>query len=113
MFTEEELRGLVFEEMELFISSLRKVSDTAPEHIVEAERNYYRKLFFTPPAAVEAKPDTKAHDALEGLVEQLVAKRNVAREAKDWAESDAIRDMLVSSGIKIEDSPSGTKWSIK
>ena len=110
----DELVQRTLEEMELFIDSLRKVSDNAPEHIVEAERNYYRKLFFQPPAPIVNDLGSKKQvEALDALVATLILKRSQARAAKNWSESDAIRDMLVSSDIQIEDSPSGTKWSIK
>jgi cysteinyl-tRNA synthetase len=39
----------------------------------------------------------------------LVAERNAAREARDWARSDAIRDELVEKGWRIDDTPEGTR----
>ncbi len=46
-------------------------------------------------------------------VEQLIAARKQARAEKDWAKSDAIRDELDALGVTIEDSPEGTRWSMK
>lgn len=43
-------------------------------------------------------------------VEQLIAQRNIARAGKDFAESDRIRDTLLSMGIAIKDGPAGTDW---
>jgi cysteinyl-tRNA synthetase len=40
----------------------------------------------------------------------LLAAREAARAAKDWAESDKIRDELLQAGIGIRDTPSGTVW---
>jgi cysteinyl-tRNA synthetase len=40
----------------------------------------------------------------------LVAERVAARKAKNWAESDRIRDALVAEGVVLEDSPAGTIW---
>ena len=37
----------------------------------------------------------------------LVEKRKVAREAKDWAESDRIRDILKEKGYQVKDSKDG------
>ncbi len=47
---------------------------------------------------------------LEDEIEGLIARRNAARAAKDFAESDRIRDELLGRGIVLEDSPQGTVW---
>jgi len=45
-------------------------------------------------------------------VKGLLADRAAAREAKDWARADAIRDQIKSAGIEVEDTPTGPKWSV-
>jgi cysteinyl-tRNA synthetase len=40
--------------------------------------------------------------------EALVAQRDAARAAKNWAEADRLRDELVARGWVVEDGPSGT-----
>jgi hypothetical protein len=47
------------------------------------------------------------------LVEGLLELRVNARDAKDFALADRIRDVLVTSGIEVMDTPDGSKWSIK
>jgi len=42
---------------------------------------------------------------------QLLSDRVAARSAKNWAESDRIRDLLALDGIAIHDSPTGQSWS--
>jgi cysteinyl-tRNA synthetase len=39
---------------------------------------------------------------------ELINKRNEARKNKDWAESDRIRDLLISKGYSVKDSKEGT-----
>ena len=50
--------------------------------------------------------------ALEGLISLAILQRQAARERKDFAASDAIRDGLSELGIIIEDTPQGPRWSI-
>jgi cysteinyl-tRNA synthetase len=45
-------------------------------------------------------------------VESLISARNAARTAKNWAESDRIRDELAAMGIKLTDSKDGTTWEV-
>ncbi|HSW65756.1 MAG TPA: cysteine--tRNA ligase [Bacillota bacterium] len=42
---------------------------------------------------------------------QLIADREQARTAKDWARSDQLRDQLASAGIAVRDTPFGSVWS--
>jgi cysteinyl-tRNA synthetase len=50
--------------------------------------------------------------ALDALVKGLIAQRDAARAAKDFARSDAIRDQLKAAGIVLEDAADGTHWSV-
>ena len=45
-------------------------------------------------------------------IEALVEVRNAARKAKNFAESDRIRDELAAMGVVIKDSKEGTTWEI-
>jgi len=53
-----------------------------------------------------------AERALGSLVESLIADRNAARAAKDFAAADRIRDELAAAGIAVEDGANGSHWSI-
>jgi cysteinyl-tRNA synthetase len=52
----------------------------------------------------------KGNDDLAAHVEQLIADRQAARKAKDFARADRIRDELKAEGIILEDTKDGVKW---
>lgn len=55
--------------------------------------------------------DAKGNDDADAArIDALVAQRMAARKAKEWAESDRIRDALAAEGVVLEDGPSGTIW---
>ncbi|GEK37380.1 cysteine--tRNA ligase [Enterococcus thailandicus] len=47
---------------------------------------------------------------LDEDIEQLIEERNQARQAKNFARSDEIRDLFKEKGIILEDTPQGTRW---
>jgi len=52
----------------------------------------------------------KAAELLAPEIEALIASRQEARKAKNFPESDRIRDLLAGKGIVLEDTPSGVRW---
>jgi cysteinyl-tRNA synthetase len=50
---------------------------------------------------------------LDADIEALIAARNAARKARNFAESDRIRDELLAKGIILEDGAGGTRWRRK
>jgi len=51
-------------------------------------------------------------DKLSGVIAILIALRKQARENKDWALSDQIRDELIALGIQLKDGKDGTIFSV-
>jgi cysteinyl-tRNA synthetase len=66
--------------------------------------------YFRESAAVQ---DSATAVLTESGIEDLLARRITAREARDWAEADRIRDELDAAGVVIEDGPAGTTWRRK
>jgi cysteinyl-tRNA synthetase len=60
-------------------------------------------------------PDAAVEDAWEEdpRIDGLLAERQAARAAKDWATADRIRDEFAAEGIEIVDSPEGPRWRRK
>jgi cysteinyl-tRNA synthetase len=51
-------------------------------------------------------------EILDGLISLALEQRTAARARKDFAASDAIRDSLTALGITIEDTPTGSRWTV-
>ena len=46
------------------------------------------------------------------LIEKIISLRKEARDNKNWAKSDEIRDILLKNKIQLKDSKEGTSWEI-
>ena len=57
---------------------------------------------WTPAAAADGPSDAE--------IDAAIAARQAARKAKDFKESDRIRDELKAKGVILEDGPKGTTW---
>ena len=51
-------------------------------------------------------------ELLDGLITLALEQRTAARVRKDFAASDEIRDSLTALGITIEDTPTGSRWTV-
>ena len=56
--------------------------------------------------------EDKVSTALEGTVNLLIEMRKKARDNKDFATSDVIRDQLLALGIQLKDGKDGTSFSL-
>ncbi len=59
-----------------------------------------------------AQSDSDLHDVVDGLVSVALDERSAARERRDFAAADAVRDRLREAGIVIEDTADGARWTI-
>jgi cysteinyl-tRNA synthetase len=46
-------------------------------------------------------------------IERLIEERKAARQRRDFAAADAIRETLAGRGVLLEDNPAGTRWKRK
>ena len=52
----------------------------------------------------------KEEEILDEEIENLIAERQAARKAKDFARADEIRGLLLDKGIELKDTREGVKW---
>lgn len=55
----------------------------------------------------------KAGKTIDGLMKMVLESRAAAKEARDWATSDKIRDALAALGIKVKDTKDGAEWTLE
>jgi cysteinyl-tRNA synthetase len=61
----------------------------------------------------ERPSEIPSEDLSAQLLEMLVELRGDARERRDWAQADRIRDRLKELGVMLEDTPAGTRWVVR
>jgi cysteinyl-tRNA synthetase len=93
------------------VSAGNKVADSERGPWVAVVRRMLAVLGLDP---VSQWPDPGANlrPALDTAVAIALDQRARAREAKDYAASDAIRDQLAEAGVLVEDTAGGQRWRL-
>jgi len=78
--------------------------------IDEVEAALYPELVAETARSAAPKVETKGGD---GVIDRLLAMRQEARKAKDFAKGDTIRALLIEAGVEVEDGAKGTRWTSK
>ena len=92
------------------INSVADGKESIASRDLERLRSVYM-IFVFELLGLRAPEKDKADDELAGkLMETILELRRQAKENKDWATSDRIRDMLGGMGIRIKDTKDGPVW---
>ncbi|MDL5048126.1 hypothetical protein QQ054_19105 [Oscillatoria amoena NRMC-F 0135] len=85
------------------------------ETITEADKTLLKQLFDTFLVDVLGlKEEEKGSDGLvEDLMQLIITLRKEARDKKDFATSDIIRDRLKEAGVQLKDGKEGTTFSVE
>jgi len=54
-----------------------------------------------------------AADVVDRLVALVLEERAAARQRKDFAAADRVRDSLLAAGVVVEDTPAGPRWTLE
>lgn len=86
------------------------------QQLDEPSLNFFKKqmhLYVYDVLGLKPEEETSGKmNQLEGVIKLLLDIRKSARDRKDWATSDLIRDELLKAGIIIKDGKEGTTWEI-
>mgnify|MGYP003959996665 FL=1 len=83
------------------------LSSTGAKSLIDLIRKFDHVL------AVLAMDSGLTVDIDAEFIDAKIVARKAARDNKDFASGDAIRDELVALGVELIDTPEGTKWKIK
>jgi cysteinyl-tRNA synthetase len=87
----------------------RKMSAVDARTVGEALEEFDRVLgVIALRRAEDAKPDVPVEE-----IEQLIEERKTAKQRREFARADQIRQSLAERGILLEDTPAGTRWKKK
>lgn len=97
----------------IFISEANRELDHAVANPALADQSGLeraREAFRMMDGVLDLVPEQGGDEDLAQWVEDRLAARRAARERRDFAAADAIRQELTARNILIEDGPSGTRW---
>jgi cysteinyl-tRNA synthetase len=95
------------------VNTLLNVDQPASQAALEAIDGLYREIGGQVLGIVPAQSDSSASAEREaGLIRLLIDLRTEARQHKDFAAADSIRERARALGVILEDSKDGTSWKI-
>lgn len=98
------------------IVNVAKEGQTAvTEAVIKEINNIFKEVVFDILGLTDEASDNSGNGqtaVIEGLMSFILEERKKARDSKDWAKSDLIRDRLATIGIKVKDTKQGgCEWS--
>ena len=95
-----------------FINSVKDASATISGDDKVRLQKIYNEFVLDVLGLEEEKVESNNNELLDYLINEKLIQRAEAKENKDYAKSDAIRDELASKGIVIKDSKEGATWEL-
>lgn len=82
-------------------------------HLSRLKKLYHDFVFDILGLKREAESGGKEHEVLGKVLDMVISIRTEAKQKKDWATSDKIRDELKAAGVNIKDTKEGYEWSVE
>ncbi len=110
-FNSPVLIAHLFEGVRIINSVSDKTASIGKEDLETLKRLMHTFVFDVLGLVDETKSGSGS-DVIEGLMKLILDIRKTARENKDWAMSDKIRDELKEAGVEIKDTKDGVEWRL-
>ncbi len=112
MNTQGRLQDFEEDVIHLRAAIANNVPDVVQSSIISQIRNRGLDVTFDKHLSITLIPLHHDADAFRKQVDALIEARTAARKAKNFAESDRIRDELAAMGVVLKDTKDGTTWEI-
>ena len=96
-----------------FINLLKEAKETLTDEDLKSFAKAMNAFVFDVLGLEDEKVSDSSNDKLEGTINMLIEMRKQARDNKNFALSDQIRDQLIVLGIQLKDGKEGTSFSIQ
>ena len=83
------------------------------ENLDKLKKIYHDFVFDVLGLKAEAETVSKDHEVLCKILDMVMAIRTEAKQKKDWATSDKIRDELKAAGVLVKDTKEGYEWELE
>lgn len=110
-FNSPVLIAHLFEGVRIINSVSDKTASISKEDLETLKRLMHTFVFDVLGLIDETKSGVGS-DVIEGLMKLILDIRKTARENKNWAMSDKIRDELKKAGVELKDTKDGVEWRL-
>lgn len=111
-FNTAQALGHIFELVKAVNKTLDEANISKKSLEVIDEVYSYLVMIIQDVLGVKLKLEVEVNNISVDLIELILELRRNAREEKNWALSDKIRDRLLELGIKIKDGKDKTTWTM-
>jgi cysteinyl-tRNA synthetase len=101
--------GLV-SEIQKFHNNQQPLESISASTLLRLQKSFQALIFDIFGLMDENNASDGSAELVDGLMEMIIEFRKEAREQKNWAKSDLIRDELLKLGLQIKDGKEGASW---
>lgn len=107
------LISLLFDGVRLINSVAAGHEHIDAAHLDKLKKLYHDFVFTILGLKKEGESAGKDHEVLGKVLDMVMSIRTEAKQKKDWATSDKIRDELKAAGVNVKDTKEGYEWSVE